>query len=73
MLQAKASLTANEKKEQASLEALNRLSAGFKCEAFTLERNKTSGKWEQKSAIATATTTIDNDIEEGGKTYGYHA
>jgi hypothetical protein len=72
VLQAKAGLTAKEVKEQASLEALNRLSAGFKCEAFTLERNKTTGKWDKKTAIASATTTIDNDIEEGGKTYGYH-
>ena len=71
-LNAKASLTANETKEQTALEALNRLSAGFKCEAFTLERSKTTGKWGQKTAIASATTTIDNDIEDGGKTYGYH-
>ena len=72
VLQAKASLTANEKKEQASLEALNRLSAGFKCEAYTLERDKKNGKWDKKTPIPSATKLIDNVIEEGGKTYSYH-
>ncbi len=42
------------------------------CEAYTLERNKTTGKWDKKTPIPSATKPIDNNIEEGGKTYGYH-
>lgn len=37
------------------------------------ERNKTNGKWDKKTAIPSATITIDNEIEEGGTTYGYHS
>jgi len=71
-INAKTTLTADEKTEKKALEALNRLSAGFQCEAFVLERNKTTGKWEQKTSIPTASKPIENVIEEGGKTYGYH-
>jgi hypothetical protein len=69
---AKASRSPDEESEIKALQALNNLSAGFMCEAYTLERNKTTGKWDKKTPIPSATKPIDNNIEEGGKTYGYH-
>jgi len=54
-----------------SLKALNMLTAGFKGEAYELGKDE-SGEWTKKGKILPKfTTTIDNDIQDGAKTYGY--
>lgn len=64
-------LNAKETREMLSLKALNMLTAGFKCEAYELEKDE-SGEWTKKGKILPKfTTTVDNDIQDGAKTYGY--
>ena len=64
-------LTANERAEMLSLKALNLLTAGFKCQAYELEKDS-SGEWTKKGKLLDKyTTTIENNIEDGGRTYGY--
>lgn len=64
-------LTANEQAEMLSLKALNLLTAGFKCQAYELDKDS-SGEWAKKGKLLDKyTTTIENNIEDGGRTYGY--
>ena len=64
-------LTENEKKEKKALESLANLTKGFKCIAYELEQDS-EGNWTKKvKLLDKLTTTIDNDIEDGGNTYGY--
>jgi hypothetical protein len=70
-LEAKAKLRPDEVDELESLKALAKLPSGFKCTAYVLKPDS-SKKWTKKTkALDKATTTIENNIEEGGKTYGY--
>lgn len=65
------SLTTKEGREMLALKALNLLTSGFKCQAYELEKDG-NGEWTKKGKILDRyTTTIDNDIQEGAKTYGY--
>jgi hypothetical protein len=69
----KTALTPDEVLEQKALRILSKTASGFKCEAHELTKDS-KGKWTGKGKIlATFSTTIDNNIEEGGHTYGYHA
>lgn len=64
-------LTKKEAAEMQSLKALNLLTAGFKCQAHELEKDS-SGEWTKKGKLLDKlTVTIENSIEDGGKTYGY--
>ncbi|MCE4536726.1 hypothetical protein LXT12_05610 [Pelomonas sp. P7] len=64
-------LTKNEQAEMLSLKALGMLTSGFKCQAWELEKDS-SGEWTKKGKIlGKLTTTIENNIEDGGRTYGY--
>jgi hypothetical protein len=64
-------LTKNEAAEMVSLKALNMLTAGFKCQAYELEKDS-SGEWTKKGKLLDKlTVTVENNIEDGGKTYGY--
>lgn len=57
--------------EIASLKALNLLTAGFKCDAYELEKDD-SGEWKKKGKLLdTYAVSIDNNIADGNKTYGY--
>lgn len=73
VLNKKASLTPDEKLEKKALQILSKTASGFRCEAYELLKDA-SGKWTKKGKVLdTFTKTIDNNIEEGGNTYGYHA
>ncbi|HVC12459.1 MAG TPA: DUF4157 domain-containing protein [Burkholderiales bacterium] len=70
-LESKAKLSKAEQDELVSVKALENLTRGFKCTAYILEQDS-AGKWTKKGkALDKASKTIDNDIERGGKTYGY--
>jgi hypothetical protein len=70
-LNKKATLTNKESLELDSLKSIQKLTAGFECKAYLLEKDD-SGKWAKHSkALEKATVVIDNNIESGGKTYGY--
>jgi hypothetical protein len=71
-LEAKSSRSKDEDLELKSLQALGRLTHGFRCTAYLLEKDDSSKKWKKKGKVLDkASITIDNNIEEGGKTYGY--
>jgi hypothetical protein len=70
-LERKASLSKAEQDELVSVKTLEKLTRGFRCTAYVLEQDS-SGKWTKKGkALDKASKTIDNEIERGGKTYGY--
>lgn len=70
-LNKKAQLTNKESLELNSLKSIQKLTAGFECKAYLLEKDD-SGKWTKLGkALEKATVVIDNNIESDGKTYGY--
>ncbi len=65
------SLSPDEGLEQKALRVLSKTTSGFKCEAYELE--KKGGAWKKGKVLSEFSKSIDNNISEGGKTYGYHA
>ncbi len=74
-LEQAASTSTKEKREIESLKALRRLTKGFVCRAYELEKNA-EGKWVQKkggSPFDIPKQTIPNTLlQSGGLPYGYH-
>jgi hypothetical protein len=70
-LEKKTKLSVDETKELAAVKLLDKLTSGFKCTAWILDQ-AADGKWtKRRKALSKVTTTVDHNIEKGGKTYGY--